>query len=194
MKVSGPYRTYADAALVSLLTRGDHDAFTEIYNRYGELLYRHAHRILGDIDACNDVVQDVFLSIWAKHEQLNIHGALATYLYKAVRNKVFDHISHERVAERYADTIRSVVEEGLVMPDERMREKELLTIIEREKAKLPPRTRKVYELNREHDLSYKEIGLQLNVSEKTVKKQVHNALRIIRLKISSLLSLFLFLF
>lgn len=193
MKITGSYRTHTDAVLVSLLNIGNHDAYTEIYNRYVELLYRHAHKILNDTDACNDVVQDVFLMIWKKREGLRITDSLSAYLYKAVKNRVLDHISRQRVADKYIDSIRDFANQGLWSTEESIREQELLAIIEAEKAKLPPRTRQLYELNREQDLSYREIGDQLNISEKTVKKQVHNALKIIRLKISSVLSLLIFL-
>ncbi len=90
------------------------------------------------------------------------------------------------------DSIRDFANEGSWAIEESVRERELLAIIAAEKAKLPPRMRRIYELNREQDLSYSEIGEQLDISEKTVKKQVHNALRVIRLKISSFLSLLLF--
>ncbi len=192
LKNTGSYQAYPDTALVSLLNTGDHDAFAEIYNRYVELLYRHAHKVLNDTDACNDVVQDVFLAVWNKHETLQIKDSLSAYLYRAVRNRVLDYVSRQVVADRYVDSIRDFASQGLCLTEESIREKELLALIEAEKAKLPPRTRHVFELNREQDLSYKEIGEQLHISEKTVKKQVHNALRAIRLKMSSLLSLWFF--
>jgi len=186
------YQDYPDSALVSLLNTGDHAAFTEIYNRYAYLLYHHAYKVLEDTDVCNDVVQDIFLTVWNKRDTLQITSALSAYLYKAIKNKVLDHISRERVADKYIASIRDFAAGGLWSVEEEIREKELLAIIEAEKAKLPPRMREIYELNREQDLSYREIGERLAISEKTVKKQVHNALRVIRLKINSLLGLLLF--
>ena len=191
MKRCSPYQSYPDTALVSLLKLGDHDAFTEIYERHVAALYRHAYKVLQDADICNDLVQEVFLTMWEKREALQVSGALAAYLHRAVRNRALDVISHGQVADKYIDSIREFANRGLWTVDEALREKELLAIIEAEKAKLPPRMRQIYELNREHDLSYREIGEQLAISEKTVKKQVHNALRVIRLKLSSLLSLLL---
>lgn len=191
MKVSSAYQAYPDSALVSLIKIGDHEAFTEIYNRYGGLMYRHAYAVLKDTDACNDLVQDVFLTLWNKREAVQI-ATVSNYLFKAVKNRVLDTISREQVAEKYVDSIRDFANEGSWAIEESVRERELLAIIAAEKAKLPPRMRKIYELNREQDLSYSEIGEQLDISEKTVKKQVHNALRVIRLKISSFLSLLLF--
>lgn len=189
MTTVSPYRAYTEADLVLLLAISDHQAFTEIYHRYSRLLYRHAYKILEDTDACNDVVQDVFLVIWNNREVIRITGSLAAYLYRAVKNRVLDHISRQQVRDKYIREIARFAEEGTCTTDERLREKELLAIITAEKEKLPPRTREAYELNREQELSYREIGEQLNVSEKTVKKQVHNALRSIRLKIGSFLSL-----
>lgn len=192
MKRHTLYRSYPDTALVSLLKLGDHEAFSEIFNRFDTALYRHAYKLLTNADLCNDVVQEVFLTLWDKREALHITGPLSAYLHRAIRNKVLDVISHEQVAEKYIESIRQFADRGLWITDEAVREKELMAIIEAEKAKLPPRMREIYELNREYDLSYREIGEQLAISEKTVKKQVHNALRVIRLKLSSLLSLLLF--
>lgn len=190
MKRFSPYQSYPDTALVSLLKLGDHDAFTEIYDRHAAALYRHAYNVLQDVDTCNDLVQEVFLAMWEKREDVHI-SALAAYLHRAVRNRALDLISREQVADKYIDSIRGFANRGLWTVDEALREKELLAIIEAEKAKMPPRMRQIYELNRERDLSYREIGEQLAISEKTVKKQVHNALRVIRLKLSSLLNLLL---
>src|SRR5690606_24860340 len=72
LKVSSAYQAYPDSALVSLIKIGDHEAFTEIYNRYGGLMYRHAYAVLKDTDACNDLVQDVFLTLWNKREAVQI--------------------------------------------------------------------------------------------------------------------------
>lgn len=192
MENYSPYQSYPDTALVSLLKLGEHDAFTEIYNRYGAELYRHAYKLLNDADDCNDLVQEVFLTIWDKRETLLVSGSLSAYLHRAVKNKVLDFISHEHVVDRYIQSLQQFANRGSLIVEEALREKELRAIIEAEKAKLPPRMREIYELNRERHLSYREIGKQLAISEKTVKKQVHNALRLIRLKLSSFLSLLFF--
>lgn len=192
MKRCAPYSTYPDSALVSLMKLGDYDAFTEMYTRYDATLYRHAYKILGDVDACNDLLQELFLAMWERREALQISGSLSAYLHRAVRNRVLDVISREQVADKYIGSLRDFANQGVWTVDEAMREKELLAIIEAEKAKLPPRMREIYELNREDHLSYREIGEKLSISEKTVKKQVHNALRVIRLKLSSLLSVLFF--
>lgn len=185
MRANHRYRDYQDGELVSLLNDSDHLAFTEIYNRYSSVLYQQTYRILRDTDICHDIVQDVFLSVWHKRYELQINTSLSSYLFKSVRNRVLNRISHQRVMEKYVHEIQDFSKQCAHAPDAYFLEKELLHIIETEKARLPPRTRQLYELNREQYMTYKEIGEQLNISEKTVKKQVFNALRVIRLRISS---------
>src|SRR5690606_5877625 len=147
--------------------------------------------MLRDADACNDIIQELFLAIWAKRANLQIRESFEGYCYKALKNRVLDYMSHGQVVERYADSLASFTTNHWSV-DEYISIRELSTIIAEEKAKLPARTRMAYELNREADMSYRETSAIMNSSEKTVKKQVHNALRIIRLKISSLMLLWLF--
>ena len=72
------------------------------------------------------------------------------------------------------------------MTDETIREKELKGIIEREIASLPAKMRAVFEMSRNENLSYKEIAEELCISDKTVKKQINNAIKILRKKINLL--------
>lgn len=187
------YSKFTDNELTVLLKQGDGYAYSEIFERYKTILYKHAFRLLNDEDEANDVIQDVFLSIWQKKDALNLKTSLSAYLYGSVRNRIFDMISHQKVVAKYADSIRAYFEAGQYITDEQVRARELAAIIEKEIAALPPKMRMVFELSRREELSYKNIGAQLNISEKTVKQQVHNAVKILRLKINTFLTVFPFL-
>jgi RNA polymerase sigma-70 factor (ECF subfamily) len=187
------YAKHTDQNLAALLQQGDEYAYTEIFERYKVLLYKHAYRLLGDEDEANDIISDLFLSLWQKREGLNLHVSLSSYLYGSVRNRIFDLMTHQKVIARYLDSIRQFIAQGHHETDEFIRAKELAAIIEREIATLPPKMRKVFELSRSGEFSYKEIGEMLNITEGTVKQQVHNAVKTLRLKIHSFLVLFSFL-
>ena len=188
MKKANSYRAYPDTILVDFVRADDHHAYTELYRRHAATLYRRALNMLRDADACNDIIQDLFLTIWAKRADLWVRDSFEGYCYRALKNRVLDYISHEKVVERYANSFAHFATNHWSV-DEYISGRELSTIIAEEKAKLPPKTRKAYELSREANMSYGEISVIMNSSEKTVKKQVHNALRVIRLKISSLMVL-----
>ena len=185
------YSEYTDHELAVFLTEGDQFAFTEIFNRYKVILYKHAFRLLNNQEEANDVIQDVFIKLWQKKDALVFKVSLSSYLYTSVRNRIFDLISHQEVATKYVDSIRSFMKTGDYIVDEQIRMKELTAIIEKEIAALPKKMREVFELSRQDELSYKQIGQQLNISDKTVKQQVHNAVKILRLKLNSISAIFL---
>lgn len=186
------YSSLSDATLVSLLNQGDQEAYAQIFERYKAVLYQHAYRILQDEDESNDVVQDLFMVLWHKRDSFNINTSLSGYLYSAIRNRVFDIIAHRKVASKYLDSIRAFIDKGEFVTDEQIREKELAKIIEINIENLPARMREIFELSRNQELSYRDVAKQLQLSEKTVKQQVYNAVKILRRKLGNHLSFLLF--
>lgn len=184
------YSKYADHILVDLLKEDDQLAYTEIFERYSRILVNHAFNMLGNQDEANDAVQEVFLSIWNKRYELALTGSLSSYLYKATKNRILNHIAHEKVVSRYADSISNFIENDYVFADSNLREKELEAIIAKEIALLPEKMREVFLLRKVEELSYDEIALQLNITDKTAKQQVYNSLKILREKLKSLLGVF----
>jgi RNA polymerase sigma-70 factor (ECF subfamily) len=65
-------------------------------------------------------------------------------------------------------------------------------LIEKEIAALPPKMREVFELSRKANLNYREISEKLNISDNTVKKQMSNALKILRSRLGVLFDLFFY--
>lgn len=183
------YPTYSDHELTALLKAGDHAAFTEIYHRYKGLLYIHALKLLKDEDEAQDVVHEIYTALWNRSGDLNLDIPLKAYLYKSVKNRIFDIFSHQKIRASYVERFAEVIERGEWITDDKIREKELIAAIEEGVSLLPEKMRKVFEMSRFANLSHKEIAEELNISDKTVKTQVHNALHILRLKINSLLAI-----
>lgn len=188
------YSKFNDQELTVLLKQGDQLAFTEIYNRYWAEMYVHAFRMLKDEENSKDVVQDVFSNLWLKSGSLNVDIKLSGHLYIAVRNKIFNMIAQNKVRNDYLSSVASyftdVVSEASILD-----EKELLAVVEAEIRNLPPKMREIFELSRKENLSHKEIAQKLNISDQTVKKQIQNALKVLKPKIRTLeAGLFLLLF
>ncbi|TCC87876.1 RNA polymerase sigma-70 factor [Pedobacter hiemivivus] len=186
----GLYSNLTDQELSGLLKSGNPTVFAEIYNRYKAVLYLHAYRMIQNREEAKDVVQELFAAIWANHEKLIIKTTLSAYLYGAIRNRILDVIAHQKIVLKYTDTLQSFLEAGESVTDDQIREKELTAIIETEISLMPPKMREVFELSRQQDLSHKQIAAQLNISDKTVKKQVSKAIKLLRLKINLLLTFF----
>jgi len=170
----------SDLELLSEFKMGSPAAFKVIYERYWQLLYVAACKVLKDEDEAEDVVQEVFVSLLNKRDSLELSGALSSYLFTSVRYKVFDFISRKKVRLSYEESINQYVIQGNCNTDQALIEKEINATMEQEIQNLPKKMKEVFELSRKSELSHKEIATALNISDKTVKKQISNALKLLK--------------
>ncbi len=177
------YGKLTDKALLDLLKSGDEMAFSEIYERFWPLLYRHARRFLKHNDEARDVVQEVFLLLWEKIPTLHIDISLNAYLFAAVRNRALNVIAHSKVKDEYIAAFERFIEEGEAIADHRLRNEEMARLIRMEIAALPPKMRRAFLLSRETELTYREIAEHLQVAENTIRKQISQAIQRLRMKL-----------
>jgi len=183
-----------DEEVLISFQQGDDSAYEIIYDRYWAVLYRHARKMLQNDEEAKDVVQEVFMMLWTKLSTLGINQPLAAFLYAATRNKVLDYIKHSKVKAKYFASLKHEMESQLQPPDGLVRERQLAQQIESEIQFLPPKMREIFVMSRREYKSYKEISEYLQISDKTVKKQVSNALHILRARLGTFLFLILFNF
>jgi RNA polymerase sigma-70 factor (ECF subfamily) len=177
-----PHRLYADLSdndLFRLVKDRNSLAFDELYHRWKPVLLDWAHRRLQCRESAEDLVHDLFLSFYMRSSTLTFTVSLQAYLHTAIRYKVHNtirsKITHEKyLRKRLAAGDRSTGDAPYV------EFKEYGERVERTLRSLPPQCRKVFELSREEDYSYKDISGRLGISLSTVEKHVSKALRILR--------------
>ena len=182
------YRSLTDNELFGLIQSGDKYAFEEIYERFNGLLYIYACKLVSDREDARDIVQEIFVYLWSNPNIKN-KSQLSAYLYTAVRYKVFDWLDKNKSKSNYLLSLENFIEQGNCITDDYIREREFASIIEKEVSLLPPKMRQIFEMSRQQHLSQKEIAELLHLSDKTVKKQMSNALKVLRLKLTSFISL-----
>lgn len=185
------YRNLSDQELFCLLKEGNRCAYTEIYNRYSAPLYAHALKRLNDREEAKDIIQELYAYLWANRENITLQGQLSGYLYKAIRNRVVNVYAHREVATSYIDSLGQDIPNCKEHTDYLIRENQLANLIEKEINFLPSKMREVFILSKRRYLSNREIANELNISEGTVKKQVANALKILRTRLHVLNRYFL---
>ncbi len=183
------YSCYTDDELICLVAASDRVAFTEIYERYAGVLYRHARKKLNDRDTAKDLVHDLFASFWKKRATLAKETRLSGYLHAAIRYKIINYLVREKRLAQFEAIAKDTVMEQQFSADSLVREKELKQLVEAEVRQLPKKMRKIFYMSRELHLTHKEIAEQLNLSPATVKKQVNNALKVLRIKLEALLAI-----
>ncbi|QNK64773.1 RNA polymerase sigma-70 factor [Pedobacter sp. PAMC26386] len=177
------YNSYSDVELTMLLKRGDLTAFTEIHNRYYGILYSHAYRRLSDHEEVKDILQELFTWIWNNRESNSLSPNLPAYLYTSVRNRILNFFKHSKVRADYISSFQRFSENKVPAADEEIRLKQLIAIVEAGISMLPPQMRLIFEMSRNEQLSHLEIAEKLGISSLTVKKQVNNSLKILRVKL-----------
>ena len=176
------YNRYTDNELAELLKKDDHAAYTEIYHRYSRLLYLHAYKRLKDREQARDVVQDLFTVLWNNRSDFKLNTFLSGYLYTAIRNRIIKIIAHKDIESEYFSSLEPFIQDT-VAADYLVRKNDLEVLIETEINALPEKMREIFKLSRKSHLSHKQIAEKLNLSEATVKKQVNNALKVLRVKL-----------
>lgn len=177
------YQSYNDEELAGLLRRGDAGALEEIYKRYQGILLSHACRRLSNQEEATDLVQDLFMSLWTNRAQLQIKSTLAAYLYRAVRNRILNAYRHQKLKDTHLKSLQLYLDSHPRIPEEQMRQKELICVVEQEIAALPPKMKLIFEMSRKLDMSHRQIAEELDISQHTVRTQVKSALRVLRAKL-----------
>jgi RNA polymerase sigma-70 factor (family 1) len=188
------YTKLSEEELVGYLKQDKLHAFKEIYTRYWKRLYGAAYKRLKNKELCEEIVQELFTTLWMKRQTLHISTGLAAYLYSSVSHYVIDYYRKELVREKYRESFKVIhsrdtnnsTEEAVLLKD-------LTDTIELEISHLPDKCRSVYELSRKEHKSNKEIALFLGISEKTVENHLTKALKRLQIGLNHYLGLLMFL-
>lgn len=161
------------------VSNGNRTAFEIFYIHWESLIYHNISIFIQDEDDRLDILQDIFLAIWQKREQLQYVENLSSFMYILCRNKVFNFL---RNSKKKSDLYK---EYGLYKSEHHdaihdIHIKDVERVLEQQLDRLPPKMRQIFELSRFEDLSHQEISDKLGISKLTVKKQVQNALKVIK--------------
>jgi len=166
--------------LLIKLREGEESAFIEIYNQYRSKVYAYAYQLSKSNVTAEETVQEVFIKIWHKREQLNTELSFPAYIKKITLNHVLNHlkkIARERVLQ---EEVFNAIETSSNKTEDRILEKELRKIYEEAIERLPQQKKLIYQMSRKDELSHDEIARQLNISKNTVKNHMVEATRSIR--------------
>lgn len=177
---------YDDEELLQQMSNDDRHAFTMLYRRYWEDLFLTAAKALRSKEEAADVVQDVFLSLWKRRNEINVQSSLAAYLHTSVRYKCIHYIEKNIHRRDYLDLLGDVaINISSPDPENAFQVKDMEETINKTVSKMPAKMQEVYKLSRQQHLSHKEIADSMSISVETVKKHIQHALNLIRTHLPS---------
>lgn len=177
------YKELTDEILVELLKQGKDKAFDELYFRYRDSLVRFVYVRMKSVPISEEIVQEVFTSIWERRKTLVIQKTFAAYIYTSVRYMTLDYIKSHTVTDQY---IQEVLDKNTVSytshnaTEDSIYYEELQKAVDEAAMLLPKKSKEVFILSRVKQYTNKEIADELNVSIDTVKYHITYALKFMR--------------
>jgi RNA polymerase sigma-70 factor, ECF subfamily len=142
-----------------------------------------AGKIVHDSDVAKDLVQEVFIRVWNKKEELAT-GHIEFYLHKATVNAALNYLEANKKVIPLNDEVRAIQLEA----NDHISAGELELNIYRAIENLPPQCKAIFMLSRFEGMKYQEIANHLDISVKTVENQMGKALRDLRVRLKPFLT------
>jgi len=170
--------------LLTRLRSGDQLAFAQIYNQYRSKMYAYAYNLCKSAETAEEIVQEVFIRLWQKKEQINVELNFSAYIKKITLNHVLNHLKKVARDKCLREEIFSYIEAIRNTTEDNILEKELLKTYDEAIALLPPQKKIIYQLSRNEEMTHDQIAEKLNISKNTVKNHMVEATKFIRSYVS----------
>ncbi len=187
----GTLKSLTSLELIALLRNSDHRAFSEIYERYWKKLLYFAAQRTEDFAEAENIVQDIFISLWEKRAVLQVSSTVDNYLYASVKYRIIKLLDRKRTQRlyqetraRYADTLDDSMQQYLDFEELQLRLEEII-------GSLPEQSRLIYRMSKEEGRSHKYIAGELGLSEKAVNARLVRIKRQLRTGLDAFLTVFL---
>lgn len=170
----------SDQDLIQQVINDDQKALRALFDKYYADLVRYAIKITGLETSSEEIVQDIFIKLWEKREQLEIHN-VSGYLLRAVKNQCLNFVT-----SRYHTTVHEDIsssphlQASSYSAEQTIVEVELAAAIAKASDALPEQTALVFSLSRHGEMTYPQIADELNISVKTVEYHISKAIKSIR--------------
>jgi RNA polymerase sigma-70 factor (ECF subfamily) len=166
--------------LLLLVAEGDEKAFRQLFDHYWNKIYSVALTLTKSTALSEEIVQDVFLKIWLKREQLPSVEKFDGFLFTVAKNHIYNELRKKTMEQPFVEHLEQHFLESSALPEQFMLLKETKQLIDRAVQQLPDQQRAVYELSRNEGLDYITIAAQLGISRSTVKNHMTKALQFLR--------------
>ncbi|WP_210520401.1 RNA polymerase sigma-70 factor [Hymenobacter terricola] len=170
-------RDFSEPECLRRLKLNDERAFDALFRHYSALVYRFSYSYLKSRADAEEIVQDCFLKIWEKRQDLRDDVPLKGYLFTTAHHAILNQLRRSQHHVRFQTHI-AALSPRVATNDAEYSEMEAL--YQAALDKLPPKRRQIFILSRQQGLTYPEIAAQLNLSVKTVEAQIMQALKFLR--------------
>ena len=171
-----PFGNISDPELVQGVSKSEKGAYRELFNRYAPRIYSFSVSYLKNRVDAEELVQEVFLKIWEKRNELDKSKNFKAFIFKIAVNSIYDVIRRKNLETAFADFVRLNFEKTSDHTWQTVTYNELAENLSGLVDRLPEQQRNIFLLNKEEGLTTGEIAEKLNLSKRTVENHLYRAL------------------
>lgn len=166
--------------MVLRLRNADEEAFRIVYDMYKSKLYWYCLKITKSSEVSEEIVQDVFVTLWEHKESLHPDSSLGAYFHTLVKHKVLNHLKKAALTTAYVKEKPLTSDEATNNTETGLDYANYLELAKIAITKLPPQRQLIFKMSRQEEMSNHEIAVSLGISKNTVKSQIVKALKFLR--------------
>lgn len=154
------------------MSQGDETAFRSLFDKYHHVLFRNVMRLLHTEQEAQDVVQEVFITLWEKRDGVDVERGISGWLFTLSYNRAVNHLKQKLRRDLLAQSISGQAGE----PDDAALFETQHVLLEAAMKTLSPKRKKVFELCRLQGKTYEEAAHELGISRHTVNEYLKQAM------------------
>ncbi|MCG8582230.1 MAG: RNA polymerase sigma-70 factor [Bacteroidales bacterium] len=167
-----------DKDILALFSGNEEQAVQQLFAKYYRALSIYALKFIDDVQAAEDIVQEMMVRFWEDKKYQQVKGSLKSYLFTSVRNRSLNYLeSFQHAKKEYINNLKEAFTFEQFTDDELAEKKAKLN---KEIAELPEKMQEVLKMIIFENKKYKEVAEELDVSINTIKTQYSRALKKLR--------------
>jgi RNA polymerase sigma factor (sigma-70 family) len=167
------YMDHDNAELIKRLQSDDTTAFDTVYWKYNLRIYKNITQLLLDEDQAQNILQDVFISLWESRASLDASQPIANWLFVVSYNKSLTFLK-KKLKEPVIFQELDDLELAETVSTAAYREQQF-EILEMALMQLSPQKKKVFHLCKMQGKTYAQTAEELHISRNTVKEYLAEA-------------------
>lgn len=174
------FENISDSDLAGKIKSGEKNAYQVLFERYAPRIYQFSFTYLKNQADAEELVQDVFLKIWEKRENIDQSKNLKAFIFKVAVNTIYDFIRHKNIENAFNDFVKLNSETGSNNTWHSVIYDDLFENLQKLVLQLPIQQQRIFKMSREEGLDNDEIAQKLNLSKRTVENHLYRALTFLK--------------
>ena len=162
------------------LIKGDKDCFLNIYRKFKDKVFYYTLKITRSDSIAEEIVQEVFVKLWTKREQINPDFPFSSYLFRITHNHTINILKRNTFEEKVKKNLYAKSRTSHSTTEDQVIYNDYLKILNDAIDQLPPKRKDIFDLSRLQGVSHDDIATQMGISKNTVKSQIVKANKTIK--------------